>query len=315
MWCTLDCILFIIGLNAIISVLFEFKNILSTLRANKNLSDYGKGSWAVVTACTDGIGQGFATVLAREGFNIIQVGRNPEKLAVNANDLKSKYGVQVRNIIKDFSQGPKNAIEFYEDILAQVKDLDISILVNNVGATSGRAKFLDIPIDSLLNELALNLFPICFISRLFLPKLHSRHQGAAVINLSSVASYLIMPYLVPYCSGKAFDYVVSTVSASEVNKNQYGVEIDIMSLHPGYVDTPLASKLELDITPTLPRFFDASLISKIKNIIQIQKDDYAKASLKCLGTTTCTTGHKKHLIVPAMFKAFNLVSPFLAIPT
>ena len=70
----LECHLFSISLSALIRLLLEVKNIIATLRANKDLSVYGRGSWALITARTDGIGQGFAVSLATQGFNIIQVG-------------------------------------------------------------------------------------------------------------------------------------------------------------------------------------------------------------------------------------------------
>lgn len=40
---------------------------------------YGKGSYAAITACTDGIGKGFALQLARRGFNLVMFVRNIEK--------------------------------------------------------------------------------------------------------------------------------------------------------------------------------------------------------------------------------------------
>lgn len=40
---------------------------------------YGKGSYAVISACTDGIGKGFAMELASHGFNLVMLVRNGEK--------------------------------------------------------------------------------------------------------------------------------------------------------------------------------------------------------------------------------------------
>ncbi|KAJ2604514.1 hypothetical protein H4R99_001764 [Coemansia sp. RSA 1722] len=40
----------------------------------------GKGFWAVVTGCTDGIGKEMALQLADKGFNIIMLSRTPSKL-------------------------------------------------------------------------------------------------------------------------------------------------------------------------------------------------------------------------------------------
>ena len=198
----------------------------------------------------------------------------------------------MRNIVKDFRQATKNPIDFYEDLYAQSKDLDISIVVNNIGTGSGECKFLDIPLELLLNELSLNLFPISFISRLYLPKLCYRPQGGAIINLSSVMAYIIMPKFALYCAEKAFDHVVTIVSSSEIKRNQYGVKIDIMSHHPGYLDTP----------------FTANYKNKP---LEISKYECAEAALKCLGSVTWTSGHKKHLIPALHIKALSLVAPLL----
>ena len=44
------------------------------------LDRYGKGSWAIVTGATDGIGKAAAMYLANEGFNIVLMSRTLSKL-------------------------------------------------------------------------------------------------------------------------------------------------------------------------------------------------------------------------------------------
>ena len=47
------------------------------VRPRRNLvARYGENTWAVVTGSTSGIGKGLAMELAREGFNIVLVGRS-----------------------------------------------------------------------------------------------------------------------------------------------------------------------------------------------------------------------------------------------
>jgi 17beta-estradiol 17-dehydrogenase / very-long-chain 3-oxoacyl-CoA reductase len=49
---------------------------------------YGpKGSWAVVTGSTDGIGKAFAMELASRGFNLVLISRNIDKLNATAKEL------------------------------------------------------------------------------------------------------------------------------------------------------------------------------------------------------------------------------------
>jgi 17beta-estradiol 17-dehydrogenase / very-long-chain 3-oxoacyl-CoA reductase len=54
--------------------------LVKTLTPSYDLIErYGSGSYAVVSAATDGIGKGFALQLAKRGFNLVMLIRNKEK--------------------------------------------------------------------------------------------------------------------------------------------------------------------------------------------------------------------------------------------
>ena len=284
----LEYLLFAVGMKALIEALLLLKTVISSLRANKSLDSYGKNSWAIITACTDGIGQGFAVTLAKKGFNIIQVGRNPEKLNSTANDLISKYGIQVKNIVKDFSLCPRDPINFFNDIYLQTKDLDISLVINNIGTGFGYISFIDTPLDQIYNQIALNLFPICFMSRLFLPNLLNRPQGGGVINLSSVSGYASRKNLVLYCTCKSFNWVISEIMTSEVSITKSAGKVDVLTLSPGFVDTPLTRGVKT-------------------KLLEINRYECAEAALRCLGVVDITSAHWKHLIGLISLPLFSLL--------
>lgn len=49
-----------------------------------------KGSWAVITGCTDGIGKGFVLEVAKKaGLNLVLVSRSKEKLDLLAQEISS----------------------------------------------------------------------------------------------------------------------------------------------------------------------------------------------------------------------------------
>ena len=69
---------------------------------------YGKGSWAVVTGSTDGIGKGLALELAARGFNLVLISRTIEKLNTVAIETQEKaknagHNIHTRVIAFDFS--------------------------------------------------------------------------------------------------------------------------------------------------------------------------------------------------------------------
>ena len=211
---------------------------LRALCARRDLTKYGIGSWALVTGSTDGIGLGFAKVLAKYGFNIVLVARNPEKLQNVERELK-KYPVSVLSIVKDFSKCPENPSEFFNDIDAQTRDLDICIVVNNIGAAIG-GYFHELATQDVLNQNALNLWPIVYLSKIYLRRMHDRDQPSALINVSSTGSLVSLAGLSVYCAGKSFDHLFTLDLNEEVRyqvKHEKLQNIDILSLQPAFVDT------------------------------------------------------------------------------
>ena len=280
-----------VGAKVILNFSANLYNAGRSLFHKNTLQKYGRGSWALVTACTDGIGKAFAVELARHGFNIIAVSRNPDKLSNLARELFTLYGVETRAIVKDFSDCPRDPQQFFTDIYAQAQGLDVSILINNVGAASNKY-FLELGVDELLHQNALNLWSVVFLSRLFIPDMERRDTPSLVVNLASTGAIVALPQFAAYTAGKTFVDHFSRVLSQELLVKR-AEKVQVLSLMPGWVQTPMSSQVE-------------------SRPLEISPEQCARAALRAAGGVSYTNGHWKHFIWGFFFKLFKNWLPFMS---
>lgn len=108
------------------------------LRPSDGYKKYQKGpqSYAVVTDATDGIGKSMAKALYRKGFNVIAHGRNKEKLKTTAEEIKA---LREDGTVEFFVADVDTSVD-YAEIANRFDDLNITLLVNNVGGANLRAR-------------------------------------------------------------------------------------------------------------------------------------------------------------------------------
>ena len=96
---------------------------------------YG-GGYALVTGASDGLGKEYARNLAKEGFNLVLMARDQDKLDVVACEIRQEFKVKTIVICYDFSKlATLESVEELKLILAKRLPADVSILVNNVGCS------------------------------------------------------------------------------------------------------------------------------------------------------------------------------------
>uniref|UniRef100_A0A3Q0R4J5 Hydroxysteroid (17-beta) dehydrogenase 3 n=1 Tax=Amphilophus citrinellus TaxID=61819 RepID=A0A3Q0R4J5_AMPCI len=86
------------------------------------------GEWAVVTGSSDGIGKAYAFALAKQGMNVVIMSRSKARLDQVAREIEETTEQRVKVIITDFAKE-----NIFSEIEEQLKDLNIGVLVNNVG--------------------------------------------------------------------------------------------------------------------------------------------------------------------------------------
>ncbi len=101
---------------------------------------YGEDSWAVVTGSSDGIGFECAKHLAEKGFNIVLMARNLEKLndcALKIQRVNTESGKTPKTRVVQIDFSKQYTAETFNRIYTErLSDIDISILINNVGVAN-----------------------------------------------------------------------------------------------------------------------------------------------------------------------------------
>ncbi|KAI0478393.1 3-ketoacyl-CoA reductase [Xylariaceae sp. FL0804] len=223
-----------------------------------SLRKYGKkGTWAVVTGASDGLGKEYATQLASKGFNLVLVSRTLPKLETLAQELEAKFGgLQTKVLDMDFAA---NNDADYERLAQLVDGLDVGILINNVGQSHS------IPVPFTLTEkeemqsiVTINCMGTLRTTRIVAPGMQSRKRGL-IITMGSFGGWLPTPYLATYSGSKAFLQHWSTALASELKTDNVDVQLCL-----SYLVTTAMSKIRrpsLFIPP--PKPFVRAALGKI----------------------------------------------------
>ncbi len=98
-----------------------------------------RGSWAVVTGSSYGIGRDVALELASRGLNVVVTGRIADKLETLCKAMRKEHKVQCRVLVQDAVTAPE-----WPRVAEELQGLNVSVLVNNVGGgtISGQFKLL-----------------------------------------------------------------------------------------------------------------------------------------------------------------------------
>ncbi|KAI3077223.1 hypothetical protein CBS147343_4053 [Aspergillus niger] len=224
----------------------------------KPLRSFGpKGSWAVVTGASDGLGKEFALQLARADFNILLVSRTASKLDTLSNEITTKFpSVQTKTLAMDFA---RNQDSDYEKLKELVDELDVSVLVNNVGKShSIPTPFALTPEDEMTDIVTINCLGTLRATQLVVPGMMQRKRGL-VLTMGSFGGLLPTPLLATYSGSKAFLQQWSISLGSELEP--YGITVELVQ---AYLITSAMSKIRrTSATIPDPRSFVKSVLTKI----------------------------------------------------
>jgi len=181
--------------------------------------------WVLITGASQGIGREFTKIFAADGWNLVLVARDRERLAQIADELARLHGITARVIAKDLS-APNAVQEIFDEL--QKDKVPISILINNA-AFGHRGSFAEIDLPRHLGLIQVNVTALVQLTHLFLKPMLEQREGR-ILNVASTAAFVPGPFLGTYYASKAFVQSFSYALGMELK----GTGVTVTSLCPGF---------------------------------------------------------------------------------
>ena len=225
-----------------------------------------KGSWALVTGASAGMGRAIAQALAARGANLLVNARRENRLLDLKEELYSKHGIQVEPLvfdIRDLKQC-ESALKGKADLVSEV-----SILVNNAGLGRGTRPIYEGSIDDWEQTIDTNIKGLLYMTRLILPQMVKRNAGH-VVNIGSVGGRWTLPGSVVYCATK---FAVRAITDG-LRMDLIGKKIRVTNIEPGMVKT--------EFSLVRAGGDEAKAEAVYEGLKPLQPEDIAEAVIWCL---------------------------------
>jgi NAD(P)-dependent dehydrogenase (short-subunit alcohol dehydrogenase family) len=195
------------------------------------------GKRCFITGAASGIGRATALRLAAHGAELYLTDRNADGLAQTAADARA-LGAQVPEYRALDISNYDDVASFAADIHAKHPSMDIVMNIAGVSAWG--------TVDRLTHEqwtkmVAINLMGPIHVIESFLPPMVADHRGGHLVNVSSAAGLIGLPWHAAYSASKFGLRGLSEVLRFDLARHRIGVSVVV----PGAVKTPLVNTVEI----------------------------------------------------------------------
>lgn len=192
-----------------------------------------KGTTALITGASSGLGAAFAQQLAERGANLVLVARSRDTLEAAAKELQAQHDVAVT--VHDSDLARPGAAAALAERLAD-DGVPVDTLINNAGVGT-HGDFVAQDAAAITRQVQLNVGAVVDLTRALLPQMLHSGRGA-LVNVASTSAYQPTPSMAVYGASKAFVLSFTEALAYEHRRNN----LRILAVSPG---------------PMRTRFFDA----------------------------------------------------------
>jgi NAD(P)-dependent dehydrogenase (short-subunit alcohol dehydrogenase family) len=196
-----------------------------------------EGKRSFITGAASGIGRATALRLASKGAELYLTDRNAEGLAQTVADARA-LGAQVPEHRALDIANYDDVVSFAADVHANHPSMDIVMNIAGVSAWG--------TVDRLTHEqwtkmVAINLMGPIHVIESFVPPMVAARRGGHLVNVSSAAGLIGLPWHAAYSASKFGLRGLSEVLRFDLARYRIGVSVVV----PGAVNTPLVKTVEI----------------------------------------------------------------------
>ena len=200
------------------------------------------GPWALLVGGSEGIGEHLARKLGRAGINIVLVARKAGPLAACASKVRAECGVEVRTLELDIA-----GADMLDRIRAITDDLEIGLLVHNVGGGTPGGMIVDLPEEALLATVLANPVALTRLAHHFGKPMATRGHGGILV-IGSMAGNAGCYLMGVYSASKAYNQILVEALWAELQPRG----VDVLAIPIGAADTPARQRsgtVDSDLMP------------------------------------------------------------------
>lgn len=198
-----------------------------------------RNKYALITGATSGIGYELTKLFAKDGYSLVLVARNEERLQQVSDELKQQYSIEVTPVAKDLFS-PTAAEEIYNK--TKEMGITINVLVNDAGQGEW-GPFMETDLRRDLDIIQLNICSLVALTKYFGQDMLHRNEGK-ILQLGSEAGKAPMPLLAIYAATKSFVLSFTAALANELKDTG----VTVTALLPGSTDTDFFHKANMEET-------------------------------------------------------------------
>ena len=210
----------------------------------------------LIIGATSAIAEHCSRIWAARGDALHLVARNEQHVKVIASDLKVRGAFEVTTYVTDL-----NNIDKHDELLdvadAALASVDIVLIAHG---TLSKQKSCELSVETTIREIQTNALSTVSLLTLIANRFEAKRDGAICV-ISSVAGD----------RGRASNYVYGSAKAmvtaftSGLRQRLYKSNVSVVTIKPGFVDTPMTREFKKGLLWTKPNVVAALIVKAIDN--------------------------------------------------